>query len=247
MSSQAARKTRKAAAPVPLQPSSCTIRHFEREIVIPPGAHTLAGFRAWAKSDDFPERGRISFIDQDILIDMSPEELETHTKVKGEMGRVLLNLNRKKKLGEFYSDGTLVSNEDANLSTEPDATFVFWESLESGKVRLVRRESAEGQYIEVEGSPDWVLEIVSDSSVGKDNRRLRQRYHRASVSEYWLIDARGEDIVFHILIRGETDYEDAPGKGGWQSSKVFGRRFRLVRRRGRLNHWEYTLQMKPLK
>lgn len=105
----------------------------DREITIPASAHTLEGFRAWAKSDDFPERGRFSFIDQEIIVDMSPEELEKHNKVKSEMGYGIIHLNKKLKLGEYYSDGTLLTNVQVSLSTEPDATVVTWESLDTGE------------------------------------------------------------------------------------------------------------------
>jgi Uma2 family endonuclease len=237
----------KAAAPPAIQPALCAVTWLDREIVIPPTAHTLAGFRAWALSDDFPERGRISFVGQEIFIDMSPEELETHNKIKTEVGYALVGLNKRIKLGEFYTDRALVTNVAANLSTEPDASFVTWESLESGRVHLVPREGEREKYLEVEGSPDWVLEIVSDSSVRKDTRLLRERYYRAGIPEYWLIDARSEELHFLILVRGGTGYEEAPSHGGWQSSPLFGRRFRLVRRRGRLGLWEYTLQVKPVR
>jgi Uma2 family endonuclease len=248
MSSVPVRQPRNLELALPaVGPVACQIILEGREILVPPSAHTLAGFRAWAKSDDFPERGRISFIDQEIIIDMSPEELETHNKVKVEVGYALVKLNKKRRLGEFYGDRTLVTNVAANLSTEPDATFIRWKTFETERVRLIAREGEEGQYLEVEGTPDWVLEILSDSSVGKDTRRLRAKYHRAGIPEYWLIDARGADIVFHILARGDSDYVESPGRGGWQRSRVFSRRFRLVRRRGRLNLWECTLQMKPLR
>jgi Uma2 family endonuclease len=230
-----------------VKPVPCVIDDAGKEIVIPPSAHTLAGFRAWAKSDDFPERGRISFIDQEIIVDMSPEELQTHVKVKMEISFGLMKINKKHKLGEFYGDGTLVTNEAANLSTEPDGTFVSWESLNTGKVRLVPCEGVEGEYLEVEGTPDWVLEVISETSVRKDTKKLRERYHRAGVSEYWLINARGPDIDFQILHRHETDYEAAPGRGGWQESRVFGRRFRLVREKGQRGLWVYSLQAKSLR
>src|SRR6266852_4292998 len=86
-------------------------------VLVPVSAHTLAGFRAWAKSDRFPERGHISFLPQGILIDMSPEELENHAKVKHEIGWMLSGLNRKMKRGQFYPDRTLVTNVAAKLST----------------------------------------------------------------------------------------------------------------------------------
>jgi Uma2 family endonuclease len=226
---------------------ACTITGRGPKIIVPPSAHTLAGFRAWAVSDDFPERGRISFIGREIFIDMSPEELSTHSLIKVEIGYALVKLNKRLKVGVFCPDKTLITNVRARVSTEPNASFVTWESLESGRVRRIPMKGQPEKSKELAGTPDWVLEIVSDSSVRKDTRRLRERYYRAGIPEYWLIDARGEEIQFQILIRGETAYVEAPGQGGWQSSPLFGRQFRLVRRRGRLGLWEYTLQVKSPK
>jgi Uma2 family endonuclease len=86
-------------------------------------------------------------------------------------------------------------------------------------------------------SPDWVLEIVSNSSVAKDTRDLRQAYHRARIREYWLVDARGEDIHFQILHWRKTGYVAAPREAGWQRSRVFARWFQLTRCRDRRGGW----------
>jgi Uma2 family endonuclease len=226
----------------------CAIFLPNLNFVLPASAHYLEGFRAWNTSPDAPEHVRICFLDGEIFIDMSGEEIETHGQVKLEVTLTLGVLNKKHKRGRFFPDGTQMSNVEANLCSLPDAAFATWESLDAGRVRLVPRQDAEGQYLELEGTPDWVMEILSDSSVRKDTRRLRELYHRAGVPEYWLIDARGEEIVFQILVRGDTDYEPAEvGRGGWQTSRVFGRRFRLTRRRGRRDLWEYTLQTKGLR
>jgi Uma2 family endonuclease len=229
-----------------IKPVDIAIFAWEQEFILPASACTLEGFRAWAKSDQYPERGRICFLDQEIFIDMSPEELKTHVKVKTEVGYALVGLNKKRKLGQLYGDGTLVTNVQANLSTIPDATFFLWESLDAGRVRLVPLEGEEGQYMEVEGTPDWVMEVVSKTSVRKDSKRLRERYHRAGIPEYWLIDARGEEIDFQILLREEANYVPADNLKGWQSSRVFGCLFRLVRQRDQGGFWDYTLQTKPL-
>jgi Uma2 family endonuclease len=205
----------------------------------------LAGFRAWVTSGEFPEHIRAAFLDQEIYLDMSNEELETHNKVKSEVTRVLLNLNRELQLGTYYSDGALVTNLVAGVSNNADGTFVTWESLETERVRLVPRQGEQGHYTEIEGTPDWVLEIVSNSSVQKDTQRLRAAYHRAGIPEYWLIDARGEAIVFQILHWRKTGYAAAPSRGGWQRSRVFGRSFRLVREQGRRGLWTYTLEVQP--
>jgi Uma2 family endonuclease len=214
-------------------------------IRIPARAATLAGFRAWALSDEFPERGRFSFINGELFVDMSPEEVESHNKVKTEVSRVLCNLNEGLDLGEFFGDGTLVTSEAADLSTEPDGTFVTWRSFEEGRVRLTPREDRPGQYTELQGTPDWVLEVVSRSSMAKDTRILREAYHRAGVPEYWIIDARFDAIDFQVLRRRRDRYVVAAPRGGWHRSSVFGRRFRLERRLNRMGRWRYTLLVAP--
>src|SRR5690606_19683273 len=147
------------------------------------------------------------YINGEILLDMSPEELETHNKVKVEVSRSLGNLVLDLDLGEFYGDGTLVTNVVAGLSTEPDGTYVSWEGFEAGRVRLIPRKDRPGQYVEMEGTPDWVLEVVSRSSVQKDTRLLREAYHAAGIPEYWLIDARYEnEIDFQVLRRRRDGY-----------------------------------------
>lgn len=247
MSSLAAIKAPPTVHVHPVAPAVCAVTLFDREVVVPASAHTLSGFRAWALSKEFPERGRISFIDGEIFIDLSPEDLETHNQIRVEIGHVLPALNKKSKLGTFYANRALLSNEQANVSTEPDALFVTWESRESARVRLTPSESAEGQYVELVGSPDWVLEVVSDSSVRKDTHRLREGYFRAGIGEYWLIDARGDQINFQILVRGTTGFEPVTERKGWLASPLFQRRFRLVRERDRMDFWEYTLEVKSVR
>jgi Uma2 family endonuclease len=99
------------------------------------------------------------------------------------------------------------------------------------------------RYVEVEGAPDLVVEIVSDRSVTKDTVRLPVAYWRAGVLEYWLMDARGEELFFRIHHRGPSGYVPAViDAEGFQSSIVFGRRFRLTRRRGRRGGWTFDLE-----
>ncbi len=214
-------------------------------IRVPARAATFAGFRAWVTSDEFPEKLRASFINRELLIDMSPEELETHNKVKAAVDRVLGTLIDSLDLGEFYVDGVQVTNEAAELSTEPDATFVTWASFEEGRVRLTERKDQQDQYIELVGTPDWLLEVVSRSSVKKDTEWLRDAYHRAGIPEYWLIDARFEEVSFQVLRHRRGGYVRVKPRDGWHRSPTFGRFFRLSRRRNRQGRWTYTLEVKP--
>ena len=148
-------------------------------VCIPASALTLTGFRAWATSDEFPEHLRAAFIGREIFLDMSNEDPERHVGVKTEIARVLATLVRELKLGKFYGDGVLITNEAAGVSNNPDASFLSSATLRSGRACLLPREGAEDSFREVVGTPDWVLEVVSDSSVEKDTQTLRQAYHRA--------------------------------------------------------------------
>ncbi len=89
-----------------------------------------------------------------------------------------------------------------------------------------------------------MLEIVSNSSVSKDKRKLRQAYHQAGIREYWLIDARGDELEFQILHWRKKGYLAAPRQDGWQRSQVFGRSFQLSRTRDRRGNWRYELAVR---
>lgn len=211
---------------------------------VPATAFSLDGFRAWATSDAFPEHLRATFSEGELFLDMSNEDPEKHVGAKTEISRVLATLVRELKLGKFYGDGVLITNEAAGVSNNPDASFLSSAALRSRRARLVPREGDEGSFREIVGTPDWVLEVVSDSSVEKDTQTLRRAYHRAGIPEYWLVDARGEEVVFQILCRRKAGYVAAPARAGWQRSRVFGRSFRLSRQRDDLGLWEYTLEVR---
>lgn len=247
MSSQPLRAlpARPLPAPEAAPARVCTVITPRAEIRLPASAFTLEGFREWAKSDEVPDHAKVTFVDQEIIIDMSGEELQAHAVVKSAVCYPLLRITDELDLGFFLLDGALVTNEAANVSNIPDATLATWDSLEADRVRLVPSTRRPGCYQELEGTPDWVLEIVSDSSVTKDTRRLRNAYHRAGIPEYWLIDARGEEVTFQILLHQPDGYGPAPGRGGWQTSRVFRHRFKLERFRGRLGYWRFQLHAKP--
>ncbi len=212
---------------------------------IPASAATLDGFCEWRTDDDSPDIRYITFLAPDIFIDFNMEEIETHNKLKTAITAALARFVEEMDSGEFLGDGVLYSQAKAGLANEPDASFVKWETLESGRVRLIDRRRVEGHYTEIQGPPDWVLEVVSQSSVGKDTRDLRLRYRRAGIPEYWLIDARGADIRFEMLVLRGNRYVAIRPRDGWYVSPVFGRAFRLERTRNRAGRWRYGLLHRP--
>ncbi len=212
-------------------------------VAIPAGCHTLSGFRRWTHSDVFPEHGNIAYLGGEIRIDMSPERYYTHNAPKLEISRVLSNLVFEQDLGRIFCDGVRIVHKAAELSNEPDALFVTWETFASGRVREVPTKDKK-DIVEMVGTPNWVLEVVSPSSEDKDTVQLRDRYYRAEIPEYWLVDAGTDEVSFQILQYTEKDYRPASARGGWFRSKVFAHQFRLDRLKDRNGKDAFRLEMK---
>ncbi len=224
-------------------PLAVTFVH-DTPVEVPLGLASLADFRRWAVSDEFPDQARIDYLAGRIIIDMSPEDLHTHGIVKTELVMVIGSRIKQGRLGEIYTDRTRVSCPEADLSAEPDVVFVSEESLESGRVRLVPKAGGQpDRYVEMEGPPDLIVEIVSDSSRAKDVEDLPPLYFRAGVGEFWRVDARGKEIAFQVFRPGPTAWEPAETDAdGYQLSGVLGRWYRLDRDRNAAGRLVYDLR-----
>lgn len=203
---------------------------FEDRFRIPPIA-SLSDFRKWLRSDEFPERGRIDYLTGEIEVDMSPENLFFHGTLKGEIYAVLLDCVKKQELGYLFTDRTRITCLEAGVSAEPDIVFVSDDAIDTGRVRLVPASSGDdNDYIEIEGPPDLIVEIVSKSSEKKDTKRLPPAYFVAGVPEFWLVDARHEQLLFQIHHRGPDRFiPTATDAAGFQRSQLLGKGFRLER------------------
>jgi Uma2 family endonuclease len=215
---------------------------FEERLRVP-FVNSLDEFRTWLRSDDFPEKGRIDYIAGQIEVDMSPEDIFSHGSVKTQVATTINARVLQLESGAVFIDSSRVTCPNADLSVEPDVVYLSHESVEARLVKFVPRASeAPERYIEIEGPPDLVVEIVSDSSVGKDTKRLPQKYFLAGVQELWLLDARKETLAFTIYVRDETGYSPAtPNEDGFVQSPVLNARYRLERRRDRKGWPLYVL------
>lgn len=217
---------------------------LEEQIEIPT-IRDLADFRRWALSENFPERGRIDYVAGKIEVDMSPEDFFTHGTLKATVAGEVHDRVRELDLGHLVIAETRISDVPADLSAEPDVVVITYQAFDEDRTRLIPQASgAEGRYVEIEGGPDLIVEIVSDSSVKKDTERLPVAYYQAGVREYWLIDARGKELSFQILRRGSTAFEATPANAeGYQRSEVLDAEYRLDRTRHQRGHWVYQLRL----
>jgi Uma2 family endonuclease len=214
---------------------------LEERAVIPDAVVGHDAYRRWARSVDFPQTGRFAYLAGKIWVDMSPEDLFTHNQIKNECAVAITTLLKRIRLGRFFGDRTLLSHRRAGLSTEPDGLFISWDGFRKRRVKLVRGRR---RYIEIQGSPDMTLEVVSDSSITKDTVTLRKLYWKAGVREYWLINALEGELQFDILQHTKSGYVAARKRAGWVESKVFGKSFKLTSKPDELGFPEYTLSFR---
>lgn len=209
------------------------------QVRIPSWVKDLTSFRQWACSDEFPEHGWFSHLKGELWVDVSRERL-SHNQIKTIICAVLTIMVQSQRLGRFISDRMLLTHLGAELSTEPDGMFVSNEALASGRVALIEGDDS----LEVLGTPDMVLEVVSKSSVRKDTMVLPQLYWAAGIPEYWLVDTRDEEPALDIRRRGSRKYASVRKQGGWVKSAVFGQSFRLTRQADEHGLSKYTLAVR---
>jgi Uma2 family endonuclease len=235
------------AAPAPssalLGRCSATVIEGEQgEVRIPSWVVDLESFRRWVDSDEVDDKIRLGYLDGEIWVNMSKEQLFTHNRVKTAYTVVMAGMVEGEQLGYYFSDGVRLSNLAANFSVNPDAVFASWDALRLARIRLVAGK--QHGFTELEGTPDMVLEVMSDSSVEKDDDLLRILYWQAGTTEYWLVDVRGGKLRFDILHRGKKGFVATRRQSGWLKSAVFGRSFQLRQGTDPLGHPRFVLAVR---
>ena len=210
---------------------------ISEQVRIPPWVADFDSFRRWTCSDEFPEHGWFSHLNGELWVDLSMEKAE-HNQIKAAVSRTVGTIVETEDAGIFFVDRMRLINLDVLLSTEPDGMFVSHVSLKSGRVELKQGDDA----LEVVGSPDAVMEIVSKTSVKKDTEVLRDLYWQAEIPEYWLIDSLQKEVELDILRLTPSKYVSTRKQGGWVKSQILGKSFRLVSERGDHGITKYTLE-----
>lgn len=233
-----------APPPAPLSSRVYPRIVISEQVSIPSDVVDLESFCRWRCSEQAPEKLNISYLAGTIWVDLTMEEMYTHNRAKTKFAQILNELTESADLGIFLSDGMLLRNPGANLSTEPDGTFVTYQALKTGQVKRVARAKP-GTY-ELQGSPEMTLEVVSATSVHKDTVNLRELYYNAGILEYWLVDVRNPaQLQFDVLRHGATGYTKTRRQaGGWLRSNVFGRSFLLTQSTDPLGDPKFILEVR---
>jgi Uma2 family endonuclease len=194
------------------------------ELEIPFEVRTLDGFREWYAA--LPERApriRASFFDGNVTIEVG-QSYDTHEPVITSVSCTLAGL-ASERAGRYFTPSSWITSKQGGFSTEPDGFFALYETLKSGALRFDPRRP-----IELIGRPDFVLEVVSESSRRKDLVDAVAGYARAGIPEYWIIDATRKRLVFRVLVLEGAEYVDVEADArGWRASPTWERSFKLRR------------------
>jgi len=190
---------------------------------IPFDVDTLEGFRAWVRTLD-EDAPRVHYYRGRVHLEMAPQSWRRHLPVASDINTALGGLARELDLGRYFEQGGWITNEEAELSTEPDGALVLWETFRSGEAEIAGGETE----LELRGRVDVALEVVSKTSRRKDTQELVEGYAAAGVPEYWIVELTGETLSFRLLVlEGGVYRERRPDAQGWRESPVWGGRFRL--------------------
>jgi Uma2 family endonuclease len=173
---------------------------------------------------------------------MSRQQIFSHLRLKNAISYALTGLIEQAGTGMYVPDGLRIYSEAADLSAVSDGAYISYEALRTGRIQLV--PGREHGYTAVDGAPEMVIEVVSDSSVDKDYDWQMRAYHEAGVQEYWVVDARGASVEFDIYKAGSKGFAAVRKSAGWVKSAVFGKSFRLDAGKDPLGNPKYILKVR---
>ena len=142
----------------------------------------------------FPEGDgkRYEIIDGDLLV--TPAPLSEHQLVLGNLYWWLRSYLEKNPMGRALFAPTDVVLSEFNV-VEPDLLFLS----NARRDRLTRKN--------IQGAPDLVVEVLSESTRRTDEVRKRKLYGSADVLEYWIVDPELETVK--VYRKGRDRFERA--------------------------------------
>jgi Uma2 family endonuclease len=141
---------------------------------------------------DAPEDRKAELIDGVMVIALPA--LTIHERLRGFLLGLLYTYTEERDLGEALGSRTAVELAPDQVP-EPDILFV-------GKERqsIIHEKG-------VIGAPDFVIEILSASTMRNDRGAKFRAYERAGVRELWLIDPYGPDGTQFFQLQGSQFVE----------------------------------------
>lgn len=137
---------------------------------------------------------RYELIDGQIFVMDSP--LFPHQHAVTKIASVMSNWFEKKKCMPVVApfDVTLIKNTNNICVVQPDILVICDKENISGK----------GKY---KGVPSLVVEVLSNSTKGKDRVLKLNLYMKAGVNEYWMVDTKNKRLSIFVFSDKKLDAE----------------------------------------
>lgn len=133
----------------------------------------------------FPEDGhRHEIIDGEHRV--TPAPTTKHQRISRKFLVALSNFLNRTRLGEVFDAPCDVVLSDLDI-VQPDLLFIS-----AARASIVTERN-------VQGAPDLIVEILSETSRKMDETLKRKLYERSGVQEYWIVDPELERVkVFRL-------------------------------------------------
>ena len=131
-----------------------------------------------------PDDARYELIEGDLL--MTPSPVTKHQRILRDLGFELLSFVRAKNLGEIFLVPHDVYFDNENV-VQPDILFISRERL-----NLIGEKN-------MQGPPDLVIEILSESTAYRDLIQKKKLYARYCVKEYWIVIPEEESVGIYSI------------------------------------------------
>ena len=120
---------------------------------------------------------------------MSPSPKTRHQKISFRLTSLLDNYLRKTRTGEAFAAPTDVVLSDINI-VEPDLLVIL-----AARASIITDRN-------IQGAPDIVIEILSDSTRKTDEITKKKLYEQYGVLEYWIVDPELSQVKVYRLAEG---------------------------------------------
>ena len=144
----------------------------------------------WEDIKSLPEEGKTELVEGKLY--MSPTAGYPHQRIGTLLTVEIVPFVQRNDLGEFLGRDVHVIFDEHN-HFEPDLCFI-------AKQRL---HIIQGPIIN--GPPDVIIEIISESNRAHDTKLKFGYYERYGVREYWLVDPREQSIAVYALEDGRYE------------------------------------------
>ncbi len=131
-----------------------------------------------------PDDKRYELIEGELI--MVPSPVPEHQRISGRLEFELRKIVAEHDLGEVFDAPCDVYFDDEDV-VQPDILFISKERL-----NIIGEKN-------IEGAPDLVIEIISESSAYRDLVQKKRLYARFGVKEYWVVIPEEEAIEIYAL------------------------------------------------